>query len=95
MRNYSRYDRKATAYGVGEEADKKAVESMKRGKKLVENMIKDGFISDDITYDDFRKAYEKQLADGYISYCQAVGLDPKDEKSFEWYYYSSTLKKDK
>ena len=92
LRNYSRYDRKATAYGVDEEANKRVAKSMKRGEELVKKMINDGFISDKITYDDFRKDYEKQLIAGYKSFCKVVGLDPNDEKNMEWYYYSSTLK---
>ena len=92
LRNYSRYDREAIAYGVDEEANKKAAESMKRGQELVKKMIKDGFIPEKITYDDFRKDYEKQLIAGYKSFCKAVGLDPNDEKNVEWYYYSATLK---
>ena len=92
LRNYSRYDREATTYGIDKEANKKVIESMKRGKEIVKNMVNDGFISSDLTYDDFRKAYEKQLIGGYNSYCKAVGLDPNDEKNVEWYFYSSTLK---
>ena len=92
LRNYSRYDREATAYGVDEEANKRVAKSMKRGEKLVKKMINDGFIPDKITYDDFRKDYEKQLIKGYKSFCKAVGLDPNDKKNVEWYYYSSTLK---
>ena len=54
LRNYSKYDREATTYGVDTEANKKAIESMKRGKKIVENMVNDGFISSDLTYDDMK-----------------------------------------
>ena len=75
-----------------EEANKKAAESIKRGQELVKKMIKDGFIPDKITYDNFRKDYEKQLISGYKSFCKVVGLNPNDKKSLEWYYYSSTLK---
>ena len=92
LRNYSKYDREATTYGVDTEANKKAIESTKRGKKIVENMVNDGFISSDLTYDDFRKAYEKQLIGGYNFYCKSVGKDPNDEKNVEWYFYLSTLK---
>ena len=92
LRNYSRYDREAIAYGVDEEANKKAAEAIKRGQELVKKMIKDGFIPDKITYDNFRKDYEKQLISGYKSFCKVVGLNPNDKKSLEWYYYSSTLK---
>lgn len=92
LRNYSRYDREAIAYGVDEEANKRVAKSMKRGQELVKKMINDGFISDKITYDDFRKSYEKELIGGYKSYCKAVGIDPNDEKNVEWYFYLSTLK---
>ena len=92
LRNYSRYDHEATAYGVDEEANKRVAKSMKRGEELVKKMIKDGFIPEKITYDDFRKDYEKQLIAGYKSFCKAVGLDPNNEKNVEWYYYSATLK---
>ena len=92
LRNYSRYDHEATTYGVDEEANKRVAKSMKRGEELVKKMIKDGFIPEKITYDDFRKDYEKQLIAGYKSFCKSVGLDPNDEKNVEWYYYSATLK---
>ena len=42
LRNYSRYDHEATAYGVDEEANKRVAKSMKRGEELVKKMIKDG-----------------------------------------------------